>query len=278
MTTQDEQTRPPVVDSETGEAPKSAPRKTIETDFESPLGLDSPIGISAFDAVEETTSVGDAPGGGELQAGGGGEPSAEDPASPQSEPSGPAQDPHLSEKAAAYDFINGDPELSVILNDAIARRTGRIPAQPETAPTTGTLTAPQNGETVSRDEFNKLVNTLQHLVVKNAQTEIESFRGSHSDFATVERSVGELVTKHGLPLEQAYLLAKAQNGGQPVSSRPLATVPPAEGSVGGGIRTATPVDPMEEAAELIQQLPRHGRDRLQKALRIAFNGAVKKHA
>lgn len=266
-----EEVKPDVV-TETGEAVQPTGPTVVPDDLRSPLGIDE-AGETPLVAEPEVASGEGAPvevtGAPVAVEGSASQEVKDDPddAAPRT------QDSQLTEKAAAYDYIANDPELSRMVNECISQRSGRIPQQAVPA------TAQGDDTPVTRAEFNKFSEALQHLVLRSSQSEIDRFRSTHSDFTgQVEQRVGQYVSKYGLPLEQAYLLDKAQNGGQLAAGRQPATVLPAEGRPGGGGRTPTVGNPMDEAREKIDELPRHGRDRLPDALKIAFDAAVKQHS
>lgn len=185
------------------------------------------------------------------------------------------QDPRLPEKAAAFDFIMQDPALASLVNDQINIRLGRKPASSRES--AKPVEKPGTSDTISRSEFEELRLGMRQLVETLATERLQTFKNAHPDLVNeLEVRTGQIISQYGLPLEQAYLLAKAQmNGGVPAGVQRKAAVLPSEAGPGGRRgRSETKPDHMQEARKKIERLPRTPR-RFEDALDIALRAAMK---
>lgn len=254
----------------------------IPQSFTSPLGADdgsqdmTPVGSIGALIGEDDTEATPADGENQQEALSGQEDSAVAPDATTSRTQNREQppDPRLAQKAELYDYIMSDPTLSSAVVDRFALQTGTAPQQ-QTAPEP----AEQQGssEYVSRAEYDKLQQSVRALATRNAQHEWNQFTAKHPDAVQHQDRIANYVVNHGLPLEDSYRLAIAQNGGGSSDRQQQATVPSVEaGPGGGGMRTSTAPDVMQMAQDRVKSLPQ-SKNRFEDALNIVAKAALEKH-
>jgi hypothetical protein len=204
-------------------------------------------------------------------------PSGESSA-PGENPSGteesPGEDLSLQEeKARSYDFLMSDPHLNEIVTNHVAQRMGQVPPQTPQQ-------QPQADEGfVSKAEYDALAKQVQAVVQSTAAERLQQFAREHSDFDKYKDLAGQYVVRHGLPLKEAYLLAKSLNGGTQLTGGGKSAVPPAEAGPGGGGKRVAKTNNSEEAIireaqEQIAALPQTPR-RFEDAVNLAISAAMK---
>lgn len=173
------------------------------------------------------------------------------------------EEAQLRDKALVFDYMSRDPQYAAYLDDFIGKITGRSPQQ---------SAQPQQQEmsknnSAGSDEINQLKQQIAVLEQMVGNNQVDQFKANHSDFNKYQREIGEYVQRYNIPLEDAYMLAKAKHGG--TSNTKLS---PAEAGPNRTGRVSEPSNREEQfaaAQKKVRELPGSIEDKTRLALQLA---------
>lgn len=169
----------------------------------------------------------------------------------------------LRERAANFDTIVADPEISVKVLDHFKAKTGRV-----SKPVTTETKAP---ETKPADDA-----AYKQLLNRQATLEIDLFKMRHPDMDDVKDNMAKLMTKYGMDLEDAYNFSKsAQAQNSQKSATGGTATPTAETNKTAGIVSSgdTNFNEVEKQISDPKATPH-----LDDAIELAWKTAKKMHA
>lgn len=187
------------------------------------------------------------------------------PAAAATVPSGltQAEIDSLRERAANFDTIVADPEISVKVLDHFKAKTGRVGKQ--------VTTETKAPETKSVDDI-----AYKQLLNRQATLEIDLFRMRHPDMDSVKDNMAKLMTKYGMDLEDAYNFSKS---GQVQNSQKSAdggtATPTAETNKSAGIGSSGETNFSEVEKQISDP---KATPHLDDAIELAWKAAKKMHA